>query len=224
MLFSCALGRLSNFKMGPLLTLFSTPLPTPFWLDLSKIIFIVISASLIEKGNKWTIWPPPISGTILRSCLCLLDFFAPAGKVWTLLIGNAQTGTKTAGASKLQALEPAQSTKFLDNKICSFEMLLWRRFPRKNSILDYFPLCPQCALPPQHENFIFIVVSPSLRVLKVPRTCHFGNHRFWYPFVRQRTTQTGTKIVGAPKLWVLTVPRTCDFETHRFWCPFVLLI
>ena len=33
-----------------MLTLFSNPLPTPpFWLDLSKIIFIVISASLIKR-------------------------------------------------------------------------------------------------------------------------------------------------------------------------------
>ena len=46
--FSCALGREYNFKVGPLLTLFSNlAADPPFWLDLSKnLLFIVISASL----------------------------------------------------------------------------------------------------------------------------------------------------------------------------------
>ena len=54
------------------------------------------------------------------------------------------------------------TTKFLDNKICSFKILLSWRFPRKNSVLDDFPLCPQGPPPSKSENFIFIVVSPSL--------------------------------------------------------------
>ena len=38
------------------------------------------------------------------------------------------------------------TTKFLDNKICAFKILLSWRFPRKkkkNSVLDDFPLCRQ---------------------------------------------------------------------------------
>ena len=55
------------------------------------------------------------------------------------------------------------TTKFLDNKICTFIILLLRNFPRKkNSVLDDFPLCPQGLPPSKSENFIFIVVSPSL--------------------------------------------------------------
>ena len=45
--FSCALGRQWNFKMVPCWPSFRTLCRPPFWLDLSKIIFIVISASLI---------------------------------------------------------------------------------------------------------------------------------------------------------------------------------
>ena len=65
-----------------------------------------------------------------------------------------------------------------------------------------------------------IVGAPKLRVLKVPRTCDFETHRFWYRVECQKNTQTGTKSAGAPELRVLTVPRTCDLETHWFWYPF----
>ena len=59
------------------------------------------------------------------------------------------------------------TTKFLDNKICTFKILLSWRFPqkKKNSVLDDFPLCPQGLPPSNSENFIFIVVSPSLKQL-----------------------------------------------------------
>ena len=56
----------------------------------------------------------------------------------------------------------AMTTKFLDNTICTFKILLSWRFPRKQALLDDFPLCPQGPPPPQRETFIFIVVSPSL--------------------------------------------------------------
>ena len=77
--------------------------------------------------------------------------------------------------------------------------------------------------PPTKKSHIANVLDGHIldESSKVPRTCHFENHRFWYPFGCQRTTQTGTKIAGAPKLRVLTVLRTCDFETGRFWYPFV---
>ena len=35
------------------------------------------------------------------------------------------------------------TTKFLDNKLCTFKMLLSWRFPRKTAFLDHFPLCRQ---------------------------------------------------------------------------------
>ena len=57
----------------------------------------------------------------------------------------------------------AMTAKFLDNKICTFKILLLWRFPRKQAFLDDFPLCPRGPPPPlKSENFIFIVVSPSL--------------------------------------------------------------
>ena len=53
------------------------------------------------------------------------------------------------------------TTKFLDNKICTFKILLSWRFPRKQAFWDNFPPCPQ-APPLKSEIFIFIVVSPAL--------------------------------------------------------------
>ena len=54
------------------------------------------------------------------------------------------------------------TTKFLDDKVCTFKILLSWRFPRKQAFLDDFPLCPQSPPPLKSEHFIFIVVSPSL--------------------------------------------------------------
>ena len=54
------------------------------------------------------------------------------------------------------------TTKFLNNKICTFIILLSWHFPRKQALLDDSPLCPK-APPLKSENFIFIVVSPSLQ-------------------------------------------------------------
>ena len=59
----------------------------------------------------------------------------------------------------------AMTTKCLDNKICTFKILLSWRFPRKQAFLDDCPLCPQAPPPAlKSENFILIVVSPSLRI------------------------------------------------------------
>ena len=67
------------------------------------------------------------------------------------------------------------TTKFLDNKICTFKILLSWRFPRKQAFLDDFPLCPQGPPPLKSENFIFIVVSPSLSFFEAkPRSCQTG--------------------------------------------------
>ena len=60
------------------------------------------------------------------------------------------------------------TTKFLDNKIFTFKILLSWRFPRKKtSVFGRFPLCPQGPPPLHSENFIFIVASPSLRYVYV---------------------------------------------------------
>ena len=48
------------------------------------------------------------------------------------------------------------TTKFLDNKICKFKILLSWRFPRKTAFFG----------PPlRSENLFFIVVSPSLTLV-----------------------------------------------------------
>ena len=49
----------------------------------------------------------------------------------------------------------AMTTKFLDNKICTFEMLLSWRFPRLAAFWDDFPLRPQPP-PLRSANFIYI--------------------------------------------------------------------
>ena len=46
------------------------------------------------------------------------------------------------------------TTKFLDNQICTFKILLAWRFPRKTTFLDKFPLCPESP-PPQKRKFYF---------------------------------------------------------------------
>ena len=51
------------------------------------------------------------------------------------------------------------TTKFLDDKIWNFKILLSWRFPRKTAFLGDFPLLPT---PKKKANSIFIVVSPPL--------------------------------------------------------------
>ena len=53
----------------------------------------------------------------------------------------------------------AMTTKFLDNKICTFKILLSWRVPRKTAFLDNLLVCPQGTPPLKSANFIFIVVS-----------------------------------------------------------------
>ena len=69
----------------------------------------------------------------------------------------------------------AMTTKFLDNKICTFKILLSWRFPRKQAFRGDFPLCPQGPPSSQSENFIYIVVSPSLN-----RKPEVSNPRFFF--------------------------------------------
>ena len=58
------------------------------------------------------------------------------------------------------------TTDFLDNKICTFKTLLSWHLPRKNSVFGQFSSMPPMPPPPQNGNFIFIVLSPSLKVVK----------------------------------------------------------
>ena len=60
------------------------------------------------------------------------------------------------------------TTTFLDNKICTFKILLSWRFPQKQAFLDDFPLCPQGPPPPQKRKFNFycrLAVSDCPRLL-----------------------------------------------------------
>ena len=57
----------------------------------------------------------------------------------------------------------AMTTEFLDNKICSFKILLSWRFPRKTASWTIFRFAPPLPPPPKTASFIFIVVSPSLK-------------------------------------------------------------
>ena len=70
----------------------------------------------------------------------------------------------------------AMTTKFLDNKICTFEILLSWCFPRRIAFLDRVPLCPQCP-PLKSTNFIFIVVSQSLILCQGACRCLFFSLR-----------------------------------------------
>ena len=54
------------------------------------------------------------------------------------------------------------TTKFLDNKICTFKIILSWRFPRKAAFLDDSPSAPNAPPGSQNRKFYFIVVSPSL--------------------------------------------------------------
>ena len=68
----------------------------------------------------------------------------------------------------------AMTTKFLDHRICAFKILLSWHFPTKkrNSVLDDFPLCPHSIPPPlKTAIFIFIVVSPPLKICKSLQNC-----------------------------------------------------
>ena len=55
------------------------------------------------------------------------------------------------------------TTKFIDDTICTFEIVLLWRFPRrkkKNSVLDDFPLCRQG--PPLKKRILFSLSSRRL--------------------------------------------------------------
>ena len=54
------------------------------------------------------------------------------------------------------------TTKFLDNKICTFKILLSWRFPRKTAFWTIVLSAPNVPPPLKNENFIFLVVKLSL--------------------------------------------------------------
>ena len=55
------------------------------------------------------------------------------------------------------------TTKFLDNNICTFKILLSCRFPWKTAFWDTSPLYPR-PTPLKSAKCIFIVVSQSLKI------------------------------------------------------------
>ena len=58
------------------------------------------------------------------------------------------------------------TTKFLDNKMFAFKILLSWRFPRKQAFWDDFPLRPPRPPLLKSKKNIFIVVSPSLTLVR----------------------------------------------------------
>ena len=54
------------------------------------------------------------------------------------------------------------TTEFLDNKICTFKICCRGVSHEKNSVFGRFSSLPPRPPPLKSENFIFIVVSPSL--------------------------------------------------------------
>ena len=60
----------------------------------------------------------------------------------------------------------AMTTKLLDNQICTFKILLSWRFQRKIAFWTILLSATKGPPPSKSENFIFIVVSPSLNLEK----------------------------------------------------------
>ena len=58
------------------------------------------------------------------------------------------------------------TTKFLENKICTFKILLSWRFPPNPVFWTIFLSAPNSSRPLKTANIIFIVVSPSLIRMK----------------------------------------------------------
>ena len=56
------------------------------------------------------------------------------------------------------------TTKFLDNKICTFEISLPWRFPRITAFFDDFPLCPQ-GPPPSKVQILPLLSSRRLWII-----------------------------------------------------------
>ena len=75
------------------------------------------------------------------------------------------------------------TTKVLDNKNCTFKILLSWRFPRKTAFWTTFLSAPLSPPPLKTAHFIFIVVSPSLICSATPAlglrvVAHLVNDRF----------------------------------------------
>ena len=53
------------------------------------------------------------------------------------------------------------TTKFLDNKICTFKILLSWRFPRKTAFLADVPLCPRSPTPQKRKIYFYCRLAVS---------------------------------------------------------------
>ena len=114
------------------------------------------------QGHSTAIWPHGLLDGKSRKHLCAVNPF-PFGN----FPGFNEFGTTLRACS--------MTTIFLDNKMCTFNILLWWRFPGKlgNSplhphaqpnIFGQFSPPPPCPTPLTSEFSIFIVVSPFLRL------------------------------------------------------------
>ena len=83
------------------------------------------------------------------------------------------------------------TTKFLDTKICTFKIILSWRSPRKKQRFGRFSSLPPNPPPPsQSENYIFIVVSPSLNNI-ISDDIKFALSKFYRLWEFQGATRLG---------------------------------
>ena len=122
-----------------------------FVLTLSDI-FVTRPLSADLFGVCWWYKVLDVFGQILAEKIASRDG-------WVLLIGAC-----------------AMTTKFLENKICTFETLLSWRFPRKTAFLDDFPLCPKAPPSKTNANFYFYC---RLAVSDFDRERQFSPKFFW---------------------------------------------
>ena len=140
---------------------------------------------------------------------------------WTF--GGTQTGTKTNGCQNVKFSKPkerailipirvvtplgpakvgacAMTTKFLDNKIFTFKILLSWRFPRKKRFGQFSSL-PPCPSLPWKTQILFLLSSR---------------------FLWKRDTQTGTKINGYQNASFSEIKKLAILIPHRVDTPLVL--
>ena len=98
------------------------------------------------------------------------DSFGGSGEHLALLLLVLQNTAQWVGAC-------AMTTKFFDNKICTFKILLSWRFPRKQAFLDDFPSAPKA--PPSNAKILFLLSSRRLWMRQPWRFWRFWRFRSW---------------------------------------------
>ena len=109
--------------------------------------------------NKRNCWPDP-SAEMCRGFL-LYTF-------WRILLGILLEDFLSTFSRKNEDRSLRHDNKLSRQKHLHFQNFIVVALPMKNSVFfTIFPLCPQCPPPLKTANFIFIVVSPSLRGEKI---------------------------------------------------------